>query len=320
MAGDPRAIQHRARPRSPHREGDAQLDPRRRRPSTTKSTKPPRPPHLPRFPPQTAARTKAASAAFRLPADLSEKDGGDPAESYWLGAREYSDGDWSNSPRKSSSKSASAAPSSRWRSSSAAASATMTRRGAVPCSKRSTTPASTPRSPTMPMPASRSPATLIGTYKYRNPAAGTGSSAIKAGPGYLSQADLLTDARQCRCAPLRHLSRSAPTAKPAMPPTSARPSLSTKRWSSACRKLHRSQGQDRDHRGRHARAMRTEGLRPPFPESCLSAGSTQGNLKTASFRKPMRSIFFSFPFLAATAFAQEGQTGGVPLPCLRREG
>jgi hypothetical protein len=128
---------------------------------------------------------------FRLPASESAQDGGDTAESYWLGAREYSDADLQNLAEKIVAQ-------VRLRGPFLSMSEFVNRRlGTGETAQRGALQQAIDDSKLNDSPAIGAnagyqiPAAAVSTYKYANPEAGSGSS-YQGGPGYLSQADLLT--------------------------------------------------------------------------------------------------------------------------------
>ncbi len=143
------------------------------------------------LPAAEADKNEGRISRFRLPAGLSEKDGGEPAESYWLGAREYSDDELERLAEAIVDEVRERGPflSMAEFVNRRLGSGDMAQRGAL---QQAIDNADLNRKLADDANAGfEIPASMVGTYKYRNPAAGSGSS-YQGGPGYLSQADLLT--------------------------------------------------------------------------------------------------------------------------------
>jgi hypothetical protein len=137
-----------------------------------------------------AGENEARISRFRLPAGLSEKDGGDPAESYWLGAREYSEDDLERLAEEIVEQVRERGPFL------SMAEFVNRRLGTDETAQRGALQQAIDNADLNLELAEDAaagfeiPAALVTDYKYRNTAAGTGSS-FQGAPGYLSQADLL---------------------------------------------------------------------------------------------------------------------------------
>ncbi len=137
------------------------------------------------------ADNEARISRFRLPAGLSEKDGGDAAESYWLGAREYTDAELQRLAEEIVGQ-------VRLRGPFLSMAEFVNRRlGTDELAQRGALQQAIDESELNEQLAADSnagfeiPASSVTNYNYRNTEAGTGDS-NQGAPGYLSQADLLT--------------------------------------------------------------------------------------------------------------------------------
>jgi hypothetical protein len=137
------------------------------------------------------AQNEARISRLRLPAGLSEKDGGEPTESYWLGAREYDDDELQRLSEEIVEQ-------VRLRGPFLSMAEFVNRRlGSDETAQRGALQQAIDEADLNHDLADSSsagfeiPATAVSDYKYRNTEAGTGSS-HQGAPGYLSQADLLT--------------------------------------------------------------------------------------------------------------------------------
>ena len=142
--------------------------------------------------PVTAADdNEARISRFRLPAGLSEKDGGEPGESYWLGAREYSDTELQKLAEEIVEQVRLRGPFL------SMADFVNRRLGTDELAQRGALQQAIDESQINDQLAASSnagfeiPASTVTNYNYRNTQAGTGDS-NQGAPGYLSQADLLT--------------------------------------------------------------------------------------------------------------------------------
>jgi hypothetical protein len=136
------------------------------------------------------SKNEARISRFRLPASESAQDGGDPKESYWLGAREYSDADLQLLAEKIVEQ-------VRLRGPFLSMAEFVNRRlGTGETAQRGALQQAIDNANLNQSLASAAnagweiPAAAVSAYKYQNPAAGTGSS-YQGAPGYLSQSDLL---------------------------------------------------------------------------------------------------------------------------------
>ncbi|HEY1122630.1 MAG TPA: hypothetical protein VGE67_13550 [Haloferula sp.] len=134
---------------------------------------------------------EARISRFRLPAGLSEKDGGEPGESYWLGAREYSDEELEHLAEEIVQQ-------VRLRGPFLSMAEFVNRRlGSDEMAQRGALQQAIDDSEINDKLAKDSnagfeiPEATVKKYNYRNVKAGTGDS-FQGAPGYLSQADLLT--------------------------------------------------------------------------------------------------------------------------------
>lgn len=128
---------------------------------------------------------------LRLPAGLSAKAGGDPMESYWLGAREYSDDELERLAEEIVAQVRARGPflSMAEFVNRRLGTDEMAQRGAL---QQAIDDADLNREIADEAGAGfEISAAMVSDYKYRNNAAGSGSS-FQGAPGYLSQADLLT--------------------------------------------------------------------------------------------------------------------------------
>ena len=143
------------------------------------------------LPATDAAGNEARISRFRLPAGLSEKDGGEPGEAYWLGAREYTDAELERLAEKIVDQ-------VRLRGPFLSMAEFVNRRlGTDETAQRGALQQAIDESDLNDTFASEAnagfqiPASTVTNYIYRNAQAGTGDS-FQGAPGYLSQADLLT--------------------------------------------------------------------------------------------------------------------------------
>jgi hypothetical protein len=143
------------------------------------------------LPATDAAGNEARISRFRLPAGLSEKDGGEPGESYWLGAREYSDDELERLAEEIVEQVRERGPFL------SMAEFVNRRLGTDETAKEGALQQAIDDAELNHELANSSnagfdiPATAASTYHYRNVEAGIGDS-NQGAPGYLSQADLLT--------------------------------------------------------------------------------------------------------------------------------
>lgn len=142
------------------------------------------------LPPVDSAKGQSRISRFRLPASLSEEDGGDPMESYWLGAREYSDAQLDALAREIVKQVRARGPFL------SMAEFVNRRLGANETAQRGALQQAIDNTKINDALATTSSAgydiaeTKLAGYKYANPPAGAGSS-YQGAPGYLSQADVL---------------------------------------------------------------------------------------------------------------------------------
>ncbi|QJE98704.1 hypothetical protein [Luteolibacter luteus] len=143
------------------------------------------------LPATDAGDNEARISRFRLPVGYSEKDGGEPTEAYWLGAREYTDDELQKLAEEIVEQVRERGPflSMAEFVNRRLGSDDMAQRGALQqaidnadLNKKLADDAAA---------GWEIPATALSNYKYRNVAAGAGPS-YQGAPGYLSQADLLT--------------------------------------------------------------------------------------------------------------------------------
>ncbi|MEK7949837.1 hypothetical protein [Luteolibacter soli] len=134
---------------------------------------------------------EARISRFRLPAGLSEKDGGEPGESYWLGAREYTDDEMERLAEEIVEQ-------VRLRGPFLSMAEFVNRRlGTDETAQKGALQQAIDKSKINEKLAADSSAgyqiaaATVKNYNYRNTEAGTGDS-NQGAPGYLSQADLLT--------------------------------------------------------------------------------------------------------------------------------
>jgi len=136
-------------------------------------------------------KNESRISRFRLPAGLSEKDGGDPAESYWLGAREYDDQELQSLAEEIVKQVRSRGPFL------SMADFVNRRLGTDETALEGALQQAIDNAGLNQDLADESnagfdiPGTSVADYKYRNADAGSGSS-FQGAPGYLSQADLLS--------------------------------------------------------------------------------------------------------------------------------
>jgi len=142
------------------------------------------------LPATDVSKNETRISRFRLPASESVQDGGDPKESYWLGAREYSDADLQLLAEEIVEQVRARGPF-------LSMSEFVNRRlGSGESAQRGALQQAIDNSNLNQNLASGAnagfeiPAAAVSTYKYQNVAAGTGPS-FQGAPGYLSQADLL---------------------------------------------------------------------------------------------------------------------------------
>jgi len=144
------------------------------------------------------AKNEARISRFRLPGSQSAQDGGDPKESYWLGAREYQDAELQQLAEKIVEQVRLRGPFLSMSefvnrrlgpASSDPAKDNLVQRGAL---QQAIDNANLNAAPATDAGAGFEIAeSAVGTYKYANVKAGTGSS-FQGAPGYLTQADLLS--------------------------------------------------------------------------------------------------------------------------------
>ncbi|MBC8128009.1 MAG: hypothetical protein H8M99_12785 [Gloeobacteraceae cyanobacterium ES-bin-144] len=136
------------------------------------------------------SKNQARISRFRLPASESAKNGGDPNESYWLGAREYSDADLQLLAEKIVEQVRQRGPFL------SMADFVNRRLGTGQPAQRGALQQAIDNTNLNQNLAGAAnagweiPPASVSTYKYQNAEAGTGSS-FQGAPGYLSQADLL---------------------------------------------------------------------------------------------------------------------------------
>ena len=136
-------------------------------------------------------QNEARISRFRLPAGLSEKDGGEAAESYWIGAREYTDDELQRLAEEIVGQVRQRGPFL------SMAEFVNRRLGSDEPSLCGALQQAIDDADLNRELAEKSgagfdiPSSAVSGYNYRNPAAGVGSS-YQGAPGYLSQADLLT--------------------------------------------------------------------------------------------------------------------------------
>lgn len=140
--------------------------------------------------PTDTRKNEVRISRFRLPASESAKNGGDPNESYWLGAREYSDADLQRLAEKIVEQ-------VRLRGPFLSMAEFVNRRlGTGETAQRGALQQAIDNANLNQSPGNAAnagweiPAASVAAYKYQNSKAGTGSS-FQGAPGYLSQSDLL---------------------------------------------------------------------------------------------------------------------------------